>query len=250
MSSHDSWNAAEYTRYARFVADLGADLVGLLGPRAGERVLDLGCGDGALALQLAARGCTVVGVDSSPSMVAAARACGIDARLTDATALTFAGEFDAVFSNAVLHWVRDHDAAVEGVARALKSGGRFVGEFGGHGNVAAIRVALHAVLARHGVGAAAVDPWNYATPDGFTAVLARHGFAVEQMELFCRPTPLPAGMGRWLETFAGRFFEPFPEAQRPAVRSEVEELLAPALRDNEGRWTADYVRLRFHATLR
>ena len=117
----------------------------------------------------------------------------------DAEQLPFEREFDAVFSNAALHWVRDHDAMLTGVHRALKPGGRFVAEFGGHGNIAAIQVAIRSVLAHRG--------WEtnihryYATPAEYSARLETHGFSVSHIELIPRPTPLPTGIRGWLETF-------------------------------------------------
>ena len=146
-----SWNARQYADNARFVTDLGMPVVELLAPRPGERILDLGCGDGPLTAKLAALGCSVVGVDGSPAMVAAARALGLDARVMDGQALSFDGEFDAVFSNAALHWMKRGEAVIEGVWRALKPGGRFVGEFGGRDNVGAIVAALNAASARRGM---------------------------------------------------------------------------------------------------
>ena len=239
------WDAESYRRFADFVPALGRPLLALLAPRPGERVLDLGCGDGALTAEIAAAGCAVVGIDSAPQMVAAARQRGLDAREMDATALTFAGEFDAVFSNAVLHWVADIDAALAGVVRALKPGGRFVGEFGGHGNVAAIRVALAAVLKAR--GAAPVQAWFYPTPQQWRRRLAAAGLRADKVELLARPTPLPAGMAGWLETFAGRSFAALAPGERQAARDEVLALLAPVLRDGDGLWSADYMRLRFVA---
>ena len=126
-------------------------VVDLLAPRPGERILDLGCGDGALTEKLAAAGCDVVGADASAELVKAARARGLDARLMNGEALDFDGEFDAVFSNAALHWMLRPDAVIDGVYRALKPGGRFVGEFGGAGNVATIASALEAALDRRGL---------------------------------------------------------------------------------------------------
>jgi SAM-dependent methyltransferase len=158
-SARQSWKAGRYATHARFVADLGAPVLDLLAPRTGERILDLGCGDGALTEKLAALGCSVVGVDAAPDMIAAARARGLDARVMDGEGLDFEDEFDAVFSNAALHWMRRPADVIAGVRRALRPGGRFVGEFGGHTNVAAIIVALIAVLDRRGVDGAAAIPW-------------------------------------------------------------------------------------------
>ncbi|MGH7789991.1 MAG: class I SAM-dependent methyltransferase, partial [Candidatus Binatia bacterium] len=145
-----SWDPERYARNARFVAELGAPVVELLAPRAGERVLDLGCGDGALTERLVALGCAVVGVDASPEQIAAARARGLDAHVVPGEGLAFAAEFDAVFSNAALHWMKNADVVIDGVWRALRPGGRFVGECGGAGCVAQIVAALAAALARRG----------------------------------------------------------------------------------------------------
>jgi SAM-dependent methyltransferase len=241
------WSADTYARHAGFVPALGAPLVDRLDPRAGERILDLGCGDGTLTLEIIARGATVVGIDASAEMVAAARARGIDARQERAEQLPFAGEFDAVFSNAVLHWIRDADAVARSVARALKPGGRFVGEFGGHTNIAAITVALRAVLPKYGIAAPA--DWYYPTPDAYRGVLSRAGFTVDDIALVPRPTPLPTGMDGWLETFRATILNAIAAERRQQAKDELIDLLKPALCDDEGRWTADYVRLRFTAHL-
>ncbi|HET8727589.1 MAG TPA: class I SAM-dependent methyltransferase, partial [Alphaproteobacteria bacterium] len=190
MSPAQTWEAERYARNARFVADLGQPAVELLAPRPGERILDLGCGDGALTAKLRDLGAQTVGADSSPDLIAAARALGLDARLVDGENLSFDAEFDAVFSNAALHWMRNADAVIAGVARALKPGGRFVGEFGGHGNVAAITVALLAVLARRGIDGAALSPWYFPTAEAYREKLESHGFAVDEIRLIPRPTPL------------------------------------------------------------
>lgn len=241
------WDPEAYARNAQFVSDLGQGVVELLRPCAGERILDLGCGDGTLALALAQAGATVVGIDSSPEFVTAARARGLDARVMDAQQLAFTAEFDAVFSNAALHWMRDADAVIAGVRRALKPGGRFVGEFGGHGNVAAIQTALIAVLKSRGVEGAGRSPWYFPTAEGYRTKLEAHDFTVETIVTIPRPTPLPTGMRGWLETFAGSFLEGIEDADRSALLDEVASLLSPSLCDESGRWIADYVRLRFAA---
>jgi SAM-dependent methyltransferase len=247
--STQSWQADRYATNARFVADLGMPVVELLAPQTGERVLDLGCGDGALTAKLAATGVDVVGVDASAEMIEAARGRGLDARVMPGENLGFAAEFDAVFSNAALHWMPDADAVIAGARRVLKPGGRFVGEFGGHGNVAAIVVALVAVLVRRGHDGAAAIPWYFPTADAYRAKLEHHGFAVDRIELIPRPTPLPTDMAGWLDTFAENFFSRLEPNERPEARAEVLALLRPCLCDHDGRWTADYVRLRFAAHL-
>src|SRR5271165_1574331 len=178
-----SWDAGQYARQGRFVADLAGGVFDLLAPQAGERILDLGCGDGVLTAKIAATGAAVVGVDQSDSMVEAAQALGLDARVANGESLPFAAEFDAVFSNAALHWIRDQEAMLAAVHRALKPGGRFVAEMGGHGNIAAIRVALIAVLEKHGFAGREDGVNYYPTPESYSARLVRHGFHVEQIQL-------------------------------------------------------------------
>ena len=244
-----SWNPVVYAQTGAFVPALGAGVFEWLNARSGERILDLGCGDGQLTAKIAELGAEVVGVDASPEMVEGARQRGLDARVCNAEALPFAAEFDAVFSNAALHWVRNQDAMLSSVMHALKPGGRFVAEMGGHGNIAAIQVALAAVLARHGPSREfSAEQMNYfPTPSSYRARLERHGFFVEEIQLIPRPTPLPAGMHAWLTTFRRGVLEALPESYRQVVIDETVALLEPVLRDEEGNWTGDYVRLRFIA---
>jgi trans-aconitate methyltransferase len=243
-----TWNAAQYAQNGRFVANLASEVIDLLDPKPGERILDLGCGDGALTAQIAAAGAEVTGVDSSPSMVAAAQARKLDVRLMSGDVLHFDHEFDAAFSNAALHWMRNQDAVLSGIHRALKPGGRFVAEMGGHGNIAAIQVALVAVFAKHGIDAVQAGQNYFPTSASYESRLRRHGFDVEYIEIIPRPTPLPeSGMRGWLETFRRGLFEQLPESEREAALKETVGLLEPALYDDLGRWTADYVRLRFLA---
>src|SRR5947199_10529314 len=250
MGSTQEWNAEQYAKNARFVSDLGQAVLDLLNPQPGERILDLGCGDGALTERLVAAGANVVGVDSSADMVRAAKDRGLDARVVDGYTLEFDSEFDAVFSNAAMHWMkRDPDAVVAGAYRALKCGGRFAAEMGGHGCVAAIVVALCATLENYSVSnPASLIPWYFPTPEEYRLRLERAGFRVEYIALIPRPTPLPTGMRGWLETFAIPFTKSVPAEKRSAFLDEATERLRPALCDEQGRWTADYMRLRFLAT--
>lgn len=242
------WSAQNYAENGRFVADLAGGVFELLNARQGERILDLGCGDGALTKRLVEAGASVVGVDSSADMIAAAKALGLDARLMPAESLPFVSEFDAVFSNAALHWMHDQSAVLAGVARALKAGGRFVAEMGGHGNIAAIEVALRAVFARNGLQPETLETNYFPTPQAYAALLVQHGFRVEQIGLIPRPTALPSsGMRGWLETFRRGVLADLPAGTRETVLEETVELLRPSLCDEAGNWTADYVRLRFYA---
>lgn len=248
-SNQQSWDAARYQTHTGFVPTLGAPVVDLLSPKSGEHILDLGCGDGVLTEKLAAAGADVLGIDSSAEMIAAAQERGLNVRRIDAEKLDFVDEFDAVFSNAALHWMLQPDAVIEGVARALKSGGRFVGEFGGHGNVAAITVALTAVLSRYRVDGAAANPWYFPTSAAYQEKLEQQGFVVRSIKLIPRPTLLPTDMSGWLRTMAGPFFALLPSSQHETALAEVLDLLRPTLCDEQGQWTADYMRLRFSANL-
>src|SRR5580658_6422112 len=198
-----TWDAQAYGQNGAFVHELANEVMEWLAAQPGERILDLGCGDGQLTQRIAASGAHVVGVDASAEMVAAARARGIAADHAGAEGLPYAdNSFDAVFSNAALHWVRDQNAMMAEVHRVLKAGGRFVAEMGGHGNIAAIRVGLMAVLARHGYADREDGVNYYPTPEIYQQRLKRHGFSVERIALIPRPTPLPdSGMEAWLRTF-------------------------------------------------
>ncbi len=244
-----TWDPEAYARDGAFVHQLAGEVVQWLAARAGERILDLGCGDGQLTSQIAAGGIDIRGVDASAAMVSAARAQGLTTDQASAEKLPYGdAEFDAVFSNAALHWVRGQGAMMAEVHRVLKPGGRFVAEMGGHGNIAAIRVGFMAVLERHGFGDAEEGVNYYPTPQAYRRRLERHGFTVERMELIPRPTPLEnTGMAGWLGTFRRGVLEKLPENVRGRIIDECCTLLAPALRDEDGNWIADYVRLRFIA---
>jgi SAM-dependent methyltransferase len=242
-----TWDPQRYAHNARFVSDLGVPVLELLSPQKGERILDLGCGDGVLTAKLAAMGCQVVGVDGSAEQVEATKRLGVEAYVMDGERLTFDGEFDAVFSNAALHWMRDPDRVIDGVRRALRTGGRFVAEMGGHGNVQEIKTALIAGLQRRGVDGSAADPWYFPSVEEYSTRLTSAGFSVDFIALIPRPTPLPGNIAAWLETFAQNFTACLPEIERAGYVAEVQDALRPDLCDANGNWTADYIRLRFAA---
>ncbi len=245
------WNPALYAAHASFVPALGAPVLDMLAPKPGERILDLGCGDGVLTEKLVAAGATVIGIDADKAMVAAALEKGLDARVMNARALSFDAEFDAVFSNAALHWVGAPQQVTAGVVKALKPGGRYVGEFGGHGNIAAIRTALRAVLKAHGFRVEPQETSYYPTAEAFRVVLEQAGLNVGFCEIIPRPTPLPSGMSAWLNTFRAGFIDSagVPPEKRGQIIEDVRALLRPILADDAGNWTADYVRIRFAAHL-
>jgi len=244
-----SWDPQAYANHAAFVPAMGSAVLDLLAPRPGERILDLGCGDGVLTAQIAAAGASVLGVDADAAMLAAAAEKGLDVRRMDGRQLAFDGEFDAVFSNAALHWMGNPAPVTAGVCRALKPRGRYVGEFGGFGNIAAIRVAVRSVLASRGYRVPPVEENYYPTAQAFRAVLEAGGFTVDVCDLIHRPTPLPTGMSAWLQTFRAGFIDSagVPADKRAQVIEDTRALLRPVLADDAGNWTADYVRLRFAA---
>jgi trans-aconitate methyltransferase len=247
VSVPSRWNAQDYAANAAFVPAMGAPVLELLAPRKGERILDIGCGDGVLTQNLAEAGADVTGVDGSAEMIAAARARGLDARVMDGQALTFDAEFDAAFSNAALHWMLDAAAVARGVFAALKPGGRFVGEMGGAGNVAAIWQAMDAELAARGLVLPQAHVHWYPGIKDFTAVYAAAGFADVYARLIDRPTPLPTGVFGWVLTFFVGLMTDLglSGADQSAIADAVEQRLAPTLRQPDGEWVAPYVRLRF-----
>ena len=242
------WSASDYARNGRFVQELAGPVFEMLAPRPGERILDLGCGEGALTAEIKASGADVLGVDLSDELLAVARMKGLTVRKADGHALDFVSEFDAVFST--LHWMRKPELVIAGVHRALRPRGRFVGELGGHGNVAAIGTAMRAVGRTRKGDPALVGPWFFPTVDEYSRLLIEGGFSVKEIALVPRPTPLKTGMDGWLRTFGRSFFDQFPEPERTEVVAEVVELLRPSLCDTKGVWTADHIRLRFSAERR
>lgn len=250
MSNATSWNPETYAQNARFVSDLGEPLLNLLAAKPEETILDLGCGDGALTEKVAALGANVFAIDSSLPQVAAARRRGLNAIVMDAQALSFKRSFDAVLTNAVLHWLKRPENALHGVASCLRAGGRFIGEFGGKGNVETIRSALHAGLAKRGIDPWSVDPWYYPGPEQFADLLENLGFAAEYIELIPRPTRLPGDILGWLEIFAQPFVKALPDSAREKYLEEIRNKLRPKLAGADGIWRADYVRLRFKALRR
>jgi len=226
--SAQTWNAESYAQNARFVSDLGTPVLELLAPQPGERILDVGCGDGVLTKKIADLGCSIVGVDSSPDLVASARKLRLRVVETDAAAMDFGPDFDAVFSNAALHWMKDADAVIRRVAQALRPNGRFVAEMGGYGCVRTIQTALVEELERRGYDGAAAVPWYFPTPEDYGSRLAKAGFDVSYIALIPRPTPLPDIMG-WLATFSGCFTSLLPSSDHEDYLACVRERIRPRL---------------------
>jgi trans-aconitate methyltransferase len=248
VSQTTSWNPESYAKNARFVSDLGEPLLRMLDPKPGELILDLGCGDGALTKKVAALGCTVIGVDMSLAQIEAARKHGLQALVMDGQRMGFTQSFDSVYTNAALHWMKQPEKVVTGVRDCLKPGGRFIGEFGGKGNVEKIRSALHAGLQRRGIDPLVIDPWYYPSTEEYTRLLTSVGFTVGYIELIPRATKLPGDILDWLKVFAQPFTKSVIETDRQCYLEEVRKTLASSLRDQEGNWFADYVRLRFAAS--
>lgn len=242
-----TWDPQLYKRNARFVSELGAPVVALLNPKPGEHILDLGCGDGVITRALHDIGCRVVGIDASPDMVAAARERGVDVRHGKGEALRFDSQFDAVFSNAALHWMPQSEAVVSGVYKALRSGGRFVGEFGGAGNIATIMNGLDRALRSRGQNIEDINPWYFPSDEAYRTLLEEHGFVVHKCALISRPTPLETDLMEWLRVFSGAFLDVLPSDDHEAFLHEVAGYCQDVLRDEAGQWHVDYVRLRFHA---
>ena len=237
--STSKWDAADYAKVGAFVAELGGAALDLLDPLPGERILDVGCGEGTLTKKIVERGASVLGIDNSPEMIAAARAAGIDAVLMDAADMPFSSEFDAAFSNATLHWVLETEQAARAIFRSLKTGGRFAGEMGGEGNIEKLREALDEELVIRGyVPPTEASNW-YASPDEFALVYEAAGFEEIDARLIERPTPLDHGVAAWVTTFRKGWLD------RAAVPEQERAEIGAAVAHRFGSDVADYVRLRF-----
>jgi SAM-dependent methyltransferase len=247
VNAASRWSPDDYARHGGFVPALGAPVLALLDPRPGETILDLGCGDGVLTEKIVAAGAKVIGVDASEAMVAAARKRGIESYVGDGQSLDFATQFDAVFSNATLHWILDPAAVARGVFRALVPGGRFVGEMGGEGNIAILRAGIRAELEERGYPVPANDPQLYAGVEDFTRIYTAAGFTDVEARIIPRETDLPSGVAAWVRTFRAGWMDAaqVPEEEQADVAAAVERRLAPQLQRPDGSWFADYVRLRF-----
>lgn len=227
-------------------------MISLLDLHPGEKVLDLGCGTGDLTYRLAEAGAEVSGLDASAEMIQAAQEKYADIQFFcgDAASFTLPGRFDAVFSNAALHWIGDQDGVLNRVGAHLRQDGRFVAEFGAKGNVAQIIGAIRGVLEARGYGQRArIAPWYFPSVGEYASRLESHGFEVVWITAFVRPTPLAdheRGMIDWLEMFGDPFFHGMDASQKESILGEIQECLYPVLY-REGKWVADYKRLRFQA---
>jgi SAM-dependent methyltransferase len=231
--------AADYSKIGGFVAELGGAALDLLDPKPGERILDVGCGEGTLSMKIIDRGAEVVGVDNSPEMVEAACAAGVYAELMDAADMEFDREFDAAFSNASLHWMLDKERVASAIFNALRLGGRFAGEMGGEGNLEKLREALDEELVIRGyVPPVEATNW-YASAEDFADVYESAGFDRIDARLIDRPTPLDHGVAAWVTTFRKGWLDRagVPEGERADIGA--------AVADRVGTDIADYVRLRF-----
>jgi trans-aconitate methyltransferase len=251
LSMSCTWDAGLYDAKHKFVWEKAKGLVELLAARAGERILDLGCGTGALTAELAASGAELLGVDRSPAMIAEARKKFPHLRFAvcDARTLQFSNEFDAVFSNAALHWIPEAERVIHGVARALKPGGRFVAEFGGKGNVRNVVTAIDTAFAELGISANGANPWFYPSIAEYASLLEKRHLEVREAALFERPTKLEdgePGLEVWLTMFGRTFLDRVPQNKKNEFFQAVECAARPTLWKAD-HWELDYRRLRIAA---
>ena len=246
MKETNNWNADKYNKHADFVSNLATPVVDLLNPIENEKILDLGCGDGTLAVEIEKFNTKVIAVDLSQSMVEKTKEKNIEAYVMSATELNFNNEFDAVFSNAVLHWVKDSKIAINKINTSLKNNGRFIAEFGGYGNIKFLTDAMQKVFDNHQEYGTFNNPWYFPSDEDYKKLLEDNGFKVEYIELIPRPTSID-DISNWLDIFANGIVSHLTNEQQLNFKQEVREILKPKIYTEKNGWVADYVRLRFKA---
>ena len=246
MSNTNKWNADKYKKHADFVSNLAFPVIELLNPKENEKILDLGCGDGTLAVEIEKFNAQVIAVDLSESMVAKTQERGIPAYVMSATELTFKNKFDAVFSNAVLHWIKDADTSIKKIYRSLKPKGRFIAEFGGYGNIKFLTDAMQKVFNQHKEFGTFNNPWNFPKDSDYKQLLEDNGFNIEYIELIPRPTKID-DISNWLDIFANGIISHLTQEQQSVFKQEVREILKPKIYSERDGWVADYIRLRLKA---
>jgi trans-aconitate methyltransferase len=251
LAEKAKWDAGLYDDKHSFVWKLAAGVLELLDAKPGERILDLGCGTGHLTARIAEAGAYVVGIDRSPEMIrqAVEKYPSLRFEVMDAREIALDGNFDAVFSNATLHWIKEPVRVIAGIKKLLSPGGRFVAEFGGKGNTRELLKAVQHAWQKLGIAGSAPHPWYYPSLAEYAGLLEQHGFEVTYATLFDRPTPLDdgeRGLRNWLEMFGSAFLEGLPEITKEPLLVEIERELRPKLfRDDQ--WVMDYRRLRIMA---
>ena len=251
LNPKNNWDTNSYQNNHNFVWKYADNLVEILSPKPGEQILDLGCGTGQLTQKIADAKATVIGIDNSPEMITEARKNypNLEFEVVDAKKIAFSETFDAVFSNAVLHWIKPPETVISNVWQVLKPDGRFVAEFGGKGNVESILAAINSTLKDCNYSPNQDNPWYFPSISEYATLLEKQGFCVTYAELFDRPTPLnegEKGLGNWLKMFANSLFAEIPVESHPALINKIEQKLRSKLfKDNC--WFADYKRLRIVA---
>lgn len=252
MCSENIWNADLYDDKLNYVSHFGKGIVELLRPQKGERILDLGCGTGDLSYEISKSGAMVTGMDASTQMVVKAREKypSIPFIVGDGETFRTNEKYDAVFSNAALHWMKDAEKVVESIGLALHPGGRFVAEFGGEENVQTVIRGIEEVLYQeYGVNATKRNPWYFPSIGEYSALLERYGFNVQYAHHFHRPTVLPdgeKGLLHWLDGFANDFFPEFSKEEKIVIYEKIKDKIQPDLY-KDGIWEADYKRIRIIA---
>ena len=254
MSELNQWNAQLYDKSFSYIQNMAFELIDRLSPEAGERIIDLGCGTGLMTNEIRKKGALVEGLDNDPAMIQLARERYPYIKFMCLSAAEFRTdvEYDAIFSNAALHWMKQPDLVINRIANALKPGGRFVGEMGGAGNVDTLIKSLFQALAEIGISRDEIDfPWYFPNVDEYTKLLEKGGFRVDFIQLFSRPTPLDDcanGASDWYKMFADQFLACTELKSREAVINRATYLAGKSL-CKDGRWFADYTRLRFEARM-